>query len=278
MPDDTTTLLLYPRQVRWSIHQEDKRDIKTVAVVLQYGQGKNIWVYVWFSSASSGVYRHVFTADLSSTEKPTLSFQKDGYQDNFLYAGCVVDVLSLSGALKAIIEGSATVLGFTEVGSQNASSLSLADVDPVIFYNGDFSIGGKDYDYIRNFDLSISNNHNPDGYGVASLDRQYHQKGKTEITGTMVVRLDSDSFAERAKVFADTQVALSFYFKGDDIATDVPELMLIELPYCSLQNFDFSENAGVFDASMGFKATKPKGTIYNEPITITMLNTDSAVY
>ena len=94
----------------------------------------------------------------------------------------------------------------------------------------------------------------------------------------MVVRLDSDSFAERAKVFADTQVALSFYFKGDDIATDVPELMLIELPYCSLQNFDFSENAGVFDASMGFKATKPKGTIYNEPITITMLNTDSAVY
>ena len=163
-------------------------------------QGKSTWAYVWFISTTSGVYKHVFYDDLGTSEKPTLSLQKDGYQDNFLYTGCVVDEFTLSGALKAMVEGSASILGFTETGSQSESGLTLEDQQPLIFYNGDFSIGDNEYTYIRSFDLSMVNNHNADGYGVGSLDRQYHQKSMFGVTGTMQVRLDATSFAERAKV------------------------------------------------------------------------------
>jgi len=257
----------------------DSLDIATVVVAFVSRESKNTWAYVWFTG-TSGAYRHVFTANMTSTERPTLTLQKDGYQDNFLYAGCVVDQLNISGALKAMIEGSASILGFTETGSQNPSGLNLDDYEPCIFYNGDFSIGAHEYSYIRNFELTFQNNSNPDGYGVGTLDRQYHQKGMTGVTGNVNVRLDSNSYAERAKIFANTKVALVFYMKGGIInaTATVPELILIELPYCSLQTFDFAENAGVFDAQIAFRAVKPKGTLYSEPITITMLNSDVSVY
>jgi len=252
-------------------------DVSTT-VISATKQGKNNWVYVWFDSASSGVYRHEFVVDLSNTERPTLTMQKDGYQDNFLYAGCVVDSMSLSGALKAIVEGSASVLGFTETGGKSAISLTLEEYDPLIFYKGDFALGGNNYNYTRNFDLSMTNQHNPDGYGGGSVDRQYHQKGMFESTGTMQVRLDATSFAERAKMFADTQVAITLELEGKVISGVIPEFMLIELPYCSITGYEFTENTGVFDANIAFKAISPKGTSYNDPVTITLINEDSSSY
>ncbi len=241
-------------------------------------QGRNTWVHLWFGSNSSGAYRHVFTAHLEDQERPTLTLQKDGYHDNFQYPGCVVDVLNINGALKAMCEGSATVLGFTEATATEDTTLTLEDYKPLIFYQGDFTIGAHEYDYIRNFDFSIGNNSNPDGYGGGSVDRLYHQKGKLDITGSMQVRLDSDSFAERAKVFADTAAAVAFSLKGGFVSGVVPEMMLIEMPYCSLTNFENPENAGVLDADISYRATKPKGTVYNEPITVTVINDDASAY
>ncbi len=241
-------------------------------------QGKSKWVYVWFAGAATGIYRHEFTPNLSDTERSTYSMQIDGKQDNFLYDGCVVDVLNLSGALKAMVEADVEILGFKETIGESVSSEILEDVDPLIFHKGDLTLGEKSYTYLRNHSLAVANNHNPDGYGLTLTSRQYQQKGMFDVNGDLQVRLDVDSYAERAKIFAGTQVALSFFYKGGNFATDLPELMLIEIPYCELLDFEFAENAGVFDAKIMFRALNPAGILYNDPFTLTMLTIDSAAY
>jgi len=243
-------------------------------------QAKNMWCYLWFYSASSGIYKHEFYLDATSTtEHPTYSIQKDGYYDNFLYKGCVVNTLSMNAALKGMVEGEANALGFTETGAQTASALSLEDVDPLIFYNGSFSLGANEYTYIRNVSVNVNTNHNAEGYGQGSTSRCYHQKGKYDLTGDATVRLDATAFAERAKVFSSTEIAISYYFKGKNIGTSViPEMMLVEIPHNVMTNFEFSENAGVFDAKIAHKGIYPKGTVYNYPITISIITQDSAAY
>jgi hypothetical protein len=58
------------------------------------------------------------------------------------------------------------------------------------------------------------------------------------VTGSIEVRLDATSFLERAKMFADTQVAASFYFTGNTVADSVPEFMLVELPFLDITDFE----------------------------------------
>jgi len=241
-------------------------------------QAKNRWAYVWFGSADSGVYKHELTPDLSSTEHPTYSIQKDGYQDNFLYTGCVVDTLSISAALKAMVEGDCEILGFAEAIGEDASTLTLEDVDPLIFSDGSLTLNANLYSYIRNHSLNIVNNHNADGYGQGSTGRQYHQKGMFEVTGDLQVRLDATSYAERAKILTGTQIGLDFKYLGKIITGSIYEMMIVEIPYASLSTFEFVENTGVFDARISFRAFNPKGTNYNDPLTITLLTQDSAEY
>jgi len=241
-------------------------------------QAKGMWAYIWFSSATSGIYAHIFTVDLGNDERPTYSIQKDGFQDNFLYAGCVVNNFSLSAALKAMVEAECDILGFTEADSQSASSLTLEDVNPLVFHQGSFTLGTKEYTYIRNHSLAFNNNHNAEGYGQGSSSRQYHQKGKFEASGDCQLRLDADSYAERAKAFDGSLIALSFHYKGKVITANISELMLIELPYCTINEPAWPENTGVIDIKLGFRVLKPKGTIYNEPVKITLLTKDSAAY
>jgi len=262
---------------------EDSEDAGEIIDVTQV-QAKDMWAYLLFSSASSGAYAHIFTADLTDAEKPAYSIQKDGYQDNFLYAGCVVDTLSLAAALKGMVEGEAGILGFTETDGQTASSLNLEDAKALIFHTGSFALASKDYKYLRNVNLSMANNHNPEGYGLTSTSRQYHQKGKFDVSGDFQLRLDAETILERAKVFSNGLAAISFLFKGKAIleatlpADSVPELMLVELPYCGYSAFEFPENAGVLDAKINFKTLKPGGTLYNEPVKVILITEDSAAY
>jgi hypothetical protein len=251
-------------------------------------QGKDNWTYLFFDSPDSGCYRHEFIVDLGTGERPTLTLQKDGYgidaNDGFVYAGCVVDSINLSGALKAIVEGSTTIYGFTEAtGQAYETALTLEDLEPVIYYRGDFALGGNNYNFTRNFDVTFVNNHNTDGYGGGSLDRQYHQKGMFGANGTIQVRLDQSSFGERNKIFSNTdQAALTLEFSSKYIintaTTQVPEFMLIEMPYCALTSYEFVENTGIIDATIGFNALSPKGTIYNDPVKITLINQDPSAY
>lgn len=243
-------------------------------------QAKNMWAVVWIGSADSGVYAHTFTPDLSDDQRPTLSMQKDGFQNNYLYLGCVVDSLSMSAALKGFVEGEATIQGWTEETEGTEYSGTLADADPMRFQDGSTSIAANDYTFVRSMSLQVTNNHTGEGYGQGSLYRQENQKGNFEVTGEVQLRLDSTSVAERAKAFDGTQVALYFKYTGDDLDEDgyIEEIMLIELPYCGIREPDHPENNSQIDLKLGFRAFNPAGTTYNDPLTITIINTDSSAY
>ncbi len=241
-------------------------------------QAKGMYASLWFSSAASGIYMRQYTPDNTDTQRPTYSIQKDGFHDNFLYAGDVVDTLSLSAALKGFVEGECAVIGFSEAIGQGASGLTLEDIDPLVFYKGSFTLGNHTYTFIRNHNLAIANNHNAEGYGQGTPSRQYHQKGFFDITGDCQLRLDADSYAERAKVFDGSLVGISFYYKGKELKTDIPELMLVEIPYCSLREPDWPETNEQIDIKLGFRGNNPKGTLYNKPLTITILTDDPGAY
>lgn len=242
-------------------------------------QGKGKWAYLWFSAAAGGVYLHKFTADLSDAERPAYTLQADGFQSNFLRPGCVVNQLTLQAALKAFLQGEAEMMGMSETDGEAASGLTLEDVDPLVFHKGDLSLGSKEYTYTRKIDLTVTNNHVGDaGYGFGSISRQAHQKGEFAITGSLQLRLDADSYAERAKLTTGAMVALSYYFYGSNYAADLPQLMLIELPHCVISAASFTENNGVIDISLELKAVSPKGTVYDVPVTISMLTKDSGAY
>jgi len=165
-----------------------------------------------------------------------------------------------------------------ETDSQSGSGLTLEDVDPMLYWNGSTSVGAVDYTYARNMSLEFRNNHLPDGYGQGLVTRQYQQKAKFEATGELKLRLDSDSFAERAKVFANTTAAVSLWLKGGVIGSSIDELCIIELPACAISAFKYEENNGVFDAGLSIRAISPKGTVYNNPVTVTILTSNSGAY
>jgi hypothetical protein len=257
---------------------EDSVDAADIIDIADGKQGKNTWAIVYFSSAGSGVYLHQWEVDLSTTQRPVYSIQVDNRGDNHLYDGCVTDELSLSAALGAWVEVEATILGFEETGSQTASSLSLEDVDPLKFSAGDFSVGATDFIYVRNHSLNISNNHVTDGYGKGSIWRLYHEKGVFGATGDVQLRLNDDSFSLRSNINTTDTVAIFFDFEGGELATDINEHVFVELPYCSIDEFDWTENGDVLEATVPFAVVKPKGSPYNSPLTISMLTDDSSAY
>jgi len=241
-------------------------------------QGKNVWAYILFVGNTSTAYAHVFTSDLSDAERPVYSIQKDGFHDNFLYSACVANNLSLSAALKGFADGNVELIGFEETTGQVLSALPLEDVDPMRFQGGGFAWQETDYNYLRSIAVNIANNHMVDGYGIASMYRAYQQKGIFALEGEFNIRLDATTYAQRVKSFDGTVTGMSFYFKSKEIETNIPEIMLVELPYCVLSLFDFPENAGVIDAHMSYKALNPKGTLYNDPVTMILVTTDSIPY
>ncbi len=252
----------------------------TGSAALDEYQGKNVWAYIHMAGSAITAYRHTFTANFTkNTERPTYSIQSDGFQNDYIHDGCVVESLSMSAALKGMVEADAEILGMAETVSTSASALVLEDIGPMIFNDGSFTIDDAEYTYIRNMSLLIKNNHNPEGYGQGSISRLYHQRGKLDITGTVQLRLTAISILERAKVVTGALVGISFYFQSpDDIATDIPYQMIVELPYCTISDFEFTENAGQIDCTIQFKALSPKGTRYNDPIAIHLITDDSGAY
>jgi len=241
-------------------------------------QAKSKWGYLWFTSAGSGAYMRYYEADLTDAERPTYTIQGDGFQDNFLFAGCVVDSMKLTAALKGMVEADVEILGFSETEGQVASALTLEDAYPLRFWQGSFTIDDTEYTFIRNISVDIKNNHNPEGYGQGSAGRIYHQKAKFEITGEMTVRLDANTYAHRAKIFNNTLISISFYFKGKDIATGIPELLLIEIPFWAISDYDTPENNGAFDAKFTLRALNPAGSQWDEPIRVTLITDDAGAF
>jgi hypothetical protein len=249
-------------------------------IVTKTCQAHDQWAYLWFTAAASTVYVRHFTPDLTDTERPTYTIRAEGYQDQMEYTGCVVDTLSLSAALKGMVEGEAGILGFAESLAGGASGLTLDTSTPLWFWDGAFALGAKDFDYISAFSINIANNHNPDGYGQGSVGRVYQQKGMFEAKGQMTIKLDADTYAHRASIFtaSGSTAAVSVYFCGKDVYGTVPEFLMIELPFIQVTNFTFAESNGVFTAQMDWEALHPAGTHWDDPLTITMISDDSAAF
>jgi len=241
-------------------------------------QAKNGWVTVWFTSAASGVYRHLWEVVLSNTERPAYSIQVDGRQNDYVYDGCVVDRMSLSAAIRGFLEGSVTILGMEEAAAGGASSLEIEDVEAMVFSDAQFSVAASDYTFTRSIALEIMNNSNPDGYGTGSIYRQYHEKGKFAVTGTLQLRLDATSIAEKAKVEPGTMVNIFMTFDGGAFDSDINEMMGVEMPYCLLDDFEWNENGPVIDARVPFTVVKGKNSPYNAAFTVWLLTDDSAAY
>ena len=199
-------------------------------IVTATRQASDGWAYFWFTSASSGAYLHQWPVLLTTTQRPTYSIQIDERQDNFTYAGCVCNELTVSAALRGFIEAEASILGFTEVGGETASAVATATEEPMRFHNGKLSVGSYDFTYIRNHSLTMSNQHRNEGYGQGSIFRQFHEKGTFMATGSAQVRLNSDADAIKDFVNSTTLVKINFYYTGATIDTDITEFALFEKP------------------------------------------------
>lgn len=253
-----------------------------VSVVAGTFQAKGKWAYLLLTG-TSGAYAHRFTPDLAiGNERPNFSIQKDGYQDNYKYAGAAMDELSMNAALKGEVEADLTAIAMTEAGSQVASSLTMNDSKPYIFAGGIVSIGGADYRFCRKTGCKFMNSHKKDGYAQDSIDRAYHAKGVFAVEGDISLRLDSTSILERAKVESGTIASVSFHYYAAESkkvgTSNVQELMIVEFPFAELSEFVFEENGDIVDCSCKFKAFYPGGTVYDNPAVVTVTTTDSGAY
>jgi len=242
-------------------------------------QGESRWVYVWFSSADSGYYLHKWPAVLTNTLRPAYSIQLDKMHDDRLFDGCSISKLDLSAAVKSIVEATATIVGFVETTDGiTASELELEDVDPLIFSQGSLTVGEHEFTDTRKIALSIENALGTEGYGMGSLSRQSHNVPTVGVTGSMSIRYDTDIFGYRTNVFDDSVVGISLYFKANsDFATDIPQLLLIDIPYAQLKRLSEEENNGVMDVGLEILGTNPDGA-YSDPITVYMITDDSGTY
>ena len=247
-------------------------------VAITAEQGKGRWVYLYFTSADSGLYLHRFPTILTDAARPTYSVQGDGVHDNFLGTGVGVGQLTVSGALKAMVEAEATMQGFTWVPGATASDVALEPVDPFLFYNGSFSINGITQPFVRNVSFDISNNLDAEGYGMGSASRQYHDKGEFSVTSQVQLRYTADAYALYSNVSTNAQAGLDVYFKTPSVmAASIHGLLVIEAPYCNVSSYEPTDNNGVLDASIDLRAVAPPGA-YGSPFRISMITADAGAY
>lgn len=253
------------------------------SVVTATMQAKGKWAYI-FLTGSSGAYVHKMTLNLTvDSELPTFSIQRDGFQDNYLYDGVVIDKLAISGALQGAIEADVDVLGMKETAGQVASAVTPSSAKPFIFGGGFVSIGGTAYDYCRKFALNIARNHITNGYGQASLDRAYHQKGTAAVDGSCSLRLDATSVLERPKAEAGLPCPVQFVCVAAEAkkvgSSSVAEMLILECAASEISSFKPEANGDSIDAAVTFKAFNPAtATDYDAPVTAWLITADSSVY
>jgi len=255
----------------------------TSVMTVTAAQGKGKWVYL-FLTGTSGAYVHPFTLDLTAgSELPTWSIQRDGFQDNYLYDGCVVNTLSMSGALKGAVEAECEILGMKETIGQSASTVVLSGAKPLIFGGGKTSINGTTYNFTRKFSLKIDRGGNADGYGQSTLDRAYHQKGVAKVEASASLRLDAVSILERPKVEAGLAAPFQVVMIGSEAkkvgTSSVAEMLIVSMAASEVSSFKDAANGDQIDVDIGFKAYNPAGTYdYDAPVSAWLITADSAAY
>jgi len=160
-------------------------------------QGKNTWVYVFFSSTTSSAYLYKLLAHIGTTERPTLSIQVDERPSNEVYGGCVVDNLSIEAALQGFVTATARIQAFKE----------YADVTKT----GNITSGDAT---------------------VKSIDTRYLLAGMT-VTGSgiqasttisSITTIDEAGELELSKTASATTTGVSLTFAVSDTAQTLPDI------------------------------------------------------
>jgi hypothetical protein len=250
-------------------------------VAIAGAQAASKYVYIFFQSTTSGVYAHTFQPDNSINERPSLSLQVDNRGDNFLYAGCYIDTLQLSAAMQAQVGATATILGFTEAIGQAASPLAQPTAKPMFYTSASVCFNGQLFNFVRQVTFKSDNKMFANGYGAGGLyTRQYVLKTAFQISGDLTIKLDPSSYAVRPNLLTGAQIPINFAFTGGQIGGSLLEMMLVEIPYASIDTYEFTDNSGMLDAKIGYKGFLPNlgGFAYDAPLSVTLITTDSAIY
>lgn len=234
-------------------------------------------VIVYFTSADSGIYLHRHTPDLTNTERPTMTVQSDGTGlTNDVLSGAVFDSIDISAELKGRATITANAMGLG-VESDTASAVSLLDKKPLKFANSTFFLAGVNEAFVKSLSLSFANNHDSDeGFGTGSYYKQDHSKGDFAVTGSISLRSNTGTEVEYAKRITENLSSLSVVFKGDNLTTDIPEMIAINVPYIDIMSATKSASGVSLDSELTIEAVDPQS--YNEIVTIDMLTTDSDKY
>ena len=242
-------------------------------------QANDKYVNIFFKSTTSGVYVHQLQPDLSTTERPSMSIQTDNIGDNIIRAGCYVNEFAMTGATKANVTGSATIIGMSETIGQTASTLVMPASNALAYQTGAFVWDGNSYAGIRALDFKSTNNDFADGYGQGSFDRAYVSKGPFAVSGTFTARLDSNVYTERAKGQSNVTTPVMSYFSGGSLGNFLTEAMIVEMPYISVDKWEWAANSNQLEAKVSYNSYQPTGSYnYDSPLTISIIDTTATAY
>jgi len=247
-------------------------------VAITKTQAANRPAIITFQSTTTLDYAHTFTPDLSVNERPSLSIQKEGFQDNMLYGGVYANSLTMQGATKGFVQMAFDLIGMNETIGQTAiAGVSIPSNGDLVTQAGSFYFDKTAYSTVKDFSFKSANNLISDGYGMGSIDRAYVQKGLYEATGDFTVQLTAGSYAERAGLISMTQFSMQIILQGASLGNSLLETMIIDLPTVQVEDFQYTNNSSVLFAKILYRVFNQPSQ-YDAPVTVTIINTDTALY
>lgn len=246
-----------------------------VAIAASQAAGNSVILY--FVSANSGAYLHRMTPVLTATERPTLSLQADGTGSTFdVMSGAVVDSLEISADLKGRVALTASLIG-TLRGPGTETSVALPSNSPLKFSGAKAFFAGVSTPFMKNMALTISNNHDSDeGFGMGSLRKIDHAKGKFTVSGKNTVRTSIATESEFAKRIEQKTSSILAIFQGDNLATNIPEMVAVSIPHVDIMDASKSSSDVSIDTEFTWEAVDPAS--YDAVLTVDMITIDSAKY
>lgn len=233
---------------------------------------------VIYFEVASGVYLHRFAPIMTNVERPTYSYQTDGSGTLFdTIGGMVVNTAGISADLKGKAAVSFGLIGTTVTDAGSASAVAVPSTEPLKFSDCEFYLAGVEYSCAKSMSADISNNIDGDtGHCNGSLYKSDHARGEFTATGSISVRTTTASDAERAKRLTGAISSLTSVFEGQELATSIPEMVVLRLPAIQIFTAARAESGIVIDTTFGFEAIDENS--YDDMITVDMLTTDSAKY
>lgn len=237
--------------------------------------GRSAVVYV--TSTDSGVYLHRHAPVLTATERPTLSLQADNTGLTFdVCSGAVVDSLEFSADLKGRATVTASVIG-TAVSTDTETAVTLPTNKQLKFSGAHIYMGGVNQTFVKSIAVSLENNHSGDeGFGAGSLYKYDHAKGTFAAKGSATVRTSVTTEVEYAKRNQETESSILALFQGENLATDIPEMVLIDIPHIDIMDASKSAGDATIDTEFTWEAVDANS--YDQFVTVDMLTKDSAKY